>query len=118
MVNRKLFRPNLAEPKEAFVPRPSLTATLQAAPAPRKKPAPPDQTFAENFYFVKQMQSRTPVAVVLDGGEVLHGTVEWYDRDCIKLTRYGSPNLLIYKHAIRYMYKDGDDAAHGGANGQ
>jgi RNA chaperone Hfq len=118
MVNRKLFRPSLAEPKEAFVPRPSQAATLQTAPAPRKKPAPPDQTFAENFYFVKQMQSRTPVAVVLDGGEVLHGTVEWYDRDCIKLTRYGSPNLLIYKHAIRYMYKDGDDAAHGGTNGQ
>jgi host factor-I protein len=117
MVNRKLFRPSLAEPKEAFVPRPSQT-TLQTAPGPRKKPAPPDQTFAENFYYVKQMQSRTPVAVVLDGGEVLHGTVEWYDRDCIKLTRYGSPNLLIYKHAIRYMYKDGEDAAHGGTNGQ
>jgi RNA chaperone Hfq len=117
MVNRKLFRPSLAEPKEAFTPRPSQAA-LQPAPAPRKKPAPPDQTFAENFYFVKQMQSRTPVAVVLDGGEVLHGTVEWYDRDCIKLTRYGSPNLLIYKHAIRYMYKDGEDAAHGGTNGQ
>ena len=118
MVNRKLFRPNLGEPKEAFVPRSSQAATLQAAAAPRKKPAPPDQTFAENFYFVKQMQSRTPVAVVLDSGEVLHGTVEWYDRDCIKLTRYGSPNLLIYKHAIRYMYKDGEEAAHGGPNGQ
>ena len=59
--------------------------------APRKKPAPPDQTYAENFYYVKQMQSRTPVAVVLTDGEVLRGTVEWYDRDCIKLTRYGSP---------------------------
>ena len=40
---------------------------------------------------MKQMQSRTPVAVVLTDGEVLRGTVEWYDRDCIKLTRYGSP---------------------------
>jgi len=64
------------------------------------------------------MQSRTPVAVVLDDGQVLHGTVEWYDRDCIKLTRYGSPNLLIYKHAIRYLYKDGEDAEQGGTNGQ
>ena len=44
------------------------------------------------------MQARTPVAVVLTDGETLRGTVEWYDRDCIKLTRYGSPNLLIYKH--------------------
>ena len=79
---------------------------------------PPEQTHAENFYFVKQMQSRTPVAVVLNDGEVLRGTVEWYDRDCIKLTRFGSPNLLVYKHCIKYLYKEGEDAAQGGTNGQ
>jgi len=117
MVNRKLFRPSLTEVKEPYTPR-STQSSPRSEPAPRKKPAPPDQTFAENFYYVKQMQSRTPVAVVLSDGEVLRGTVEWYDRDCIKLTRYGSPNLLIYKHCIRYLYKDGEDAAHGGTNGQ
>ncbi len=118
MVNRKLFRPVLAEAKDTFVPRPSQPAPQAAsAAAPRKKPAPPDQTYAENFYFVKQMQSRTPVAVVLMDGEVLHGTVEWYDRDCIKLTRYGSPNLLIYKHSIRYLYKDGDEPVNVSSNG-
>jgi host factor-I protein len=118
MVNRKLFRPALNEMKEpaAFSPRQSQPSP-QSAP-PRKKPAPPDQTFAENFYYVKQMQSRTPVAVVLTDGEVLRGTVEWYDRDCIKLTRFGSPNLLIYKHCIRYLYKEGDEASQGGTNGQ
>jgi host factor-I protein len=116
MVNRKLFRPTLTEVKEQqFAPRP-----VQAAPQPqpRKKPAPPEQTHAENFYFVKQMQSHSPVAVVLTDGEVLHGTVEWYDRDCIKLTRNGSPNLLVYKHCIKYLFKDGEDAAQGGSNGQ
>jgi RNA chaperone Hfq len=118
MVNRKLFRPTLTEVKEQFAPRPVQVAPQQVPPPPRKKPAPPEQTHAENFYYVKQMQSRTPVAVVLNDGEVLRGTVEWYDRDCIKLTRYGSPNLLIYKHCIRYLYKDGEDAANGGTNGQ
>jgi len=116
MVNRKLFRPPLAEAKEQYGGRPS-----QAAPqsgAPRKKPAPPDQTFAENFYYVKQMQARTSVAVVLNDGETLHGIIEWYDQDCIKLTRFGSPNLLIYKHCIRYVYKEGDESAQGGTNGQ
>jgi host factor-I protein len=117
MVNRKLFRPSLTEVKDPYPPRPPQ-ASQRSEPAPRKKPAPPEQTFAENFYYVKQMQSRTPVAVVLSDGEVLRGTVEWYDRDCIKLTRYGSPNLLIYKHCIRYLYKDGEDAANGGTNGQ
>ncbi|HTS11119.1 MAG TPA: RNA chaperone Hfq [Candidatus Limnocylindrales bacterium] len=116
MVNRRLFRPPL-EMKEAYAPRPSQPGP-QSGPAPRKKPAPPEQTHAENFYYVKQMQSRTPVAVVLTDGETLHGTVEWYDRDCIKLTRYGSPNLLVYKHCIKYLYKDGDEASQGGTNGQ
>jgi host factor-I protein len=117
MVNRKLFRPSLTEVKDQFAaPRPVQAMPQQAAP--RKKPAPPEQTHAENFYFVKQMQSRTPVAVVLNDGEVLHGTVEWYDRECIKLTRYGSPNILLYKHSIKYLYKDGDEAAQGGTNGQ
>src|SRR5580658_9917924 len=117
MVNRKLFRPALNEMKEpaAFSPRQPQPAP-QSAP-PRKKPAPPDQTFAENFYYVKQMQSRTPVAVVLTDGEILRGSVEWYDRDCIKLTRYGSPNLLVYKHCIKYLYKEGEDAAQGGVSG-
>ncbi len=116
MVNRKLFRPALTDMKDQYSPRPA-SAGPQSTP-PRKKPAPPEQTFAENFYYVKQMQARTPVAVVLTDGEVLRGTVEWYDRDCIKLTRDGSPNLLIYKHFIRYVYKEGEEAAHGGSNGQ
>jgi host factor-I protein len=119
MVNRKLFRPNLTEVKEPYPVRtPQPNNGQQNGPMPRKKPAPPEQTHAENFYYVKQMQSRNPVAVVLNDGEVLHGTVEWYDRDCIKLTRYGSPNLLIYKHSIKYLYKDGEEAALGGTNGQ
>jgi host factor-I protein len=119
MVNRKLFRPTLTDvkdQKEQFVPR-AVQAAPQQVP-PRKKPAPPEQTHAESFYFVKQMQARTPVAVVLTDGEVLHGTVEWYDRDCIKLTRFGSANLLVYKHSIKYLYKDGDEASQGGTNGQ
>ena len=79
MVNRKLFRPSLAEPKEAYVPRPSQPAAPQPTSAPRKKPAPPDQTFAENFYYVKQMQAKTAMVFVLRDGETLHGTIEWYD---------------------------------------
>ena len=118
MVNRKLFRPNLTEMKEQQrAPRP-VHAPPQQMPPPRKKPAPPDQTYAESFYYVKQKQARTPVAVVLDNGEVLRGIVEWYDRECIKLTRVGSPNVLLYKHVIKYVYKDGDEAALGGTNGQ
>jgi len=110
-VNRKLIRPSLTELKEQYAQRP--LPGIQ-----RRKPAPPEQTHAENFYYVKQMQARTPIAVVLSTGEVLQGTLEWYDRDCIKLTRYGKPNLLIFKHAIKYIYKAGEEYAQGGSNGQ
>jgi host factor-I protein len=72
---------------------------------PAKKTAPPEQTNAEQFYFSKQMQSKTPMIVVLTDGEQLEGVVEWYDRCCIKLNREGEPNLLLYKHCIKYLFK-------------
>jgi sRNA-binding regulator protein Hfq len=56
------------------------------------------------------MAARTPMVVVLTDGEVLHGVIEWYDRDCIKVNRTDGPNLLVLKHVIKYMYKEnGDD---------
>jgi len=75
-----------------------------------KKPAPPEQTNAENFYYQKQMQSRTPMVIVLQDGEQIHGVIEWYDRTCIKVNREnGEPNLMIYKLAIKYMFKEGEN---------
>ena len=75
-----------------------------------KKLAPPEQTNAENFYYQKQMQSRTPMVIVLRDGEEVHGIIEWYDRNCIKVNREnGDPNLMIYKPAIKYMFKEGEN---------
>ena len=75
-----------------------------------RKVTPPEQTNAENFYYQKQMQSRTPMVVVLRDGEEVRGIIEWYDRQCIKVNRdNGGPNLMIYKPAIKYMYKEGEN---------
>jgi sRNA-binding regulator protein Hfq len=72
-----------------------------------RKTAPPEQTNAENFYYQKQMQSRTPMVIVLRDGEEVHGVIEWYDKTCIKVIREdGAPNLMIYKPAIKYMFKE------------
>jgi len=72
-----------------------------------RKSAPPEQTNAENFYYQKQMQSRTPMVIVLQDGEEVHGIIEWYDKACIKVIREdGRPNLMIYKPAIKYMFKE------------
>ncbi len=94
-VNRKLIRPSLTELKEQIAVRPQ-----------RRKPTPPEQTNAENFYYVKQMQARTPMVVVLQDGERVHGVIEWYDKYCIKVNRIAEPNLLIYKTNIKYVYKE------------
>ena len=94
-MNRKLIRPTLSEIQDQMGTR-----------LPRKKPTPPEQTNAENFYYLKQMQARTPMVVVLDAGESIHGVIEWYDKNCIKVHRANEPNLMIMKTAVRYMYKE------------
>ena len=97
--NRKLIRPNIVAGKEPMnVPR---------RDQPLKKIVPPDQTNAENFYYMKQMQAKTPMVVVLKDGEALEGIIEWYDKCCLKFNREGAPNLLLYKSNIKYMYKAG-----------
>lgn len=74
--------------------------------APRNKPAPPEVTNAENFYYLKQMSAKTPMVIILTDGEEIRGSIEWYDRTCLKVNREGAPNLLIQKHCIKYLFKE------------
>ncbi len=91
--------------------RPSLSDVRRDPSAPRgvRKGAPPDQTNAESFYYLKQMQARTPIVVRLVDGEELRGWIEWYDKDAIKLNRESAPNLLLQKSAIKYLYKEEEE---------
>ena len=73
------------------------------------KAAPPETTNAENFYYLKQMNAKTPMVVVLTDGEQVRGSIEWYDRTSIKVNREGAPNLLIQKHCIKYVYKQDEE---------
>ena len=102
MINRKLIRPTLSEIQDQMGTR------MQ-----RRKPAPPEQTNAENFYYIKQMQARTPMVVVLDTGDEIRGVIEWYDKNCIKVHRANEPNLLIMKSAVRFMYKQSENKNNG-----
>ena len=118
-MNRKLIRTTLAEVKERemqaqqarrIVPEPRPEPTTPTPhphqPAGQKKKIPPEQTNAESFYYKKQMDAHTPMVLVLRDNEELRGTIEWYDKNSIKLHRDEGPNLLILKHNIKYMYKD------------
>ncbi|MGB8979515.1 MAG: RNA chaperone Hfq [Terriglobales bacterium] len=87
---------------------PSERRERDRSAAPAKTVTPSEQTNAENFYYQKQMQTKTPMVVVLRDGEEVRGIIEWYDKTCIKLNRSGAPNLMIYKPAIKYMFKEGE----------
>lgn len=97
--NRKLVRPRLNEAK----------ASSQAARTTRKKQIPPERTNAEAFYYLKQMNNRTPMKVILIDGEVLEGHIEWYDKHCLKINREAAPNLLVMKSCIKFMYKANEE---------
>jgi host factor-I protein len=105
--NRKLIRPTLREGRSSENGDRMERRTNGAANS--KKTPPPEQTHAENFYYQKQMQTKTPMVIVLQDGEQIHGVIEWYDKHCIKVTRDSSANLLIYKPSIKYMYKEGEE---------
>lgn len=73
--------------------------------AERKKIPPPTETNAEIYYYKKQIDSHTLMVIVLSDGEEIEGTIEWYDRDALKVNRKDKPNILLLKHNIKYMYK-------------
>jgi len=61
---------------------------------------------AELFYLQKQIHTQTPMVIVLEDGERVEGCIEWYDRNSIKVR--GRMKGLVYKSAIKYMYKVGE----------
>ena len=105
-VNRKLIRPDLSEMKEQ----------RQTTPKPyrARRPIPPEQTSAESFYYLKQMTNQTRMVIVLKDGEQIRGTIEWYDKNALKVNRTHEPNILLLKDNIKYMYKEDEDKSQEG----
>ncbi len=95
MSNRKLIRPDVGDARRTEAPR-----------GVRRKTSPPEQTNAEEFYYLKQMQARTPLVLRLVNGDELRGWIEWYDKSAIKFHRHDEPNLLIPKSSILYLFKE------------
>lgn len=76
-------------------------------PPKKSKTPPPDETFEEASYLKALGEKQKAVTVKLLGGEVVRGWVEYYDRNMIRLTREGAPNLFIFKHEIMWISEDG-----------
>jgi host factor-I protein len=109
--NRKLIRPALNRVDHPRTEGERRERTDRPDRTNGKKLAPPEQTHAENFYYQKQMQGKTPMVLVLQDGEEIHGIIEWYDKYCLKVNRIGSANLLIYKPSIKYMFKESESGS-------
>jgi sRNA-binding regulator protein Hfq len=106
--NRKLIRPSLSALKEQQEERERRGGPQGVGPQRTRRAFPPGQTNAESFYYLKQMQNQTPMALVLTDGEILHGVIEWYDKACLKLNRKDGTHLVVYKESIKYLYKESD----------
>jgi len=61
---------------------------------------------AELFYLQKQIQLQTQMVFILEDGARIQGVIEWYDRNSIKVR--GKSRVLLYKTAIKYLYKAGE----------
>ncbi|MEP6924154.1 MAG: hypothetical protein ABI954_06795 [Pyrinomonadaceae bacterium] len=134
-MNRKLIRPNLADVKsqerdsqnnrdlrgDLVLNRTSVVANKinmhkdtddsveSAASSASKNRRPPQvETNAEIFYYKKQIDSHTLMIIVLQDGEEIEGTIEWYDRNALKINRKNAANILLLKHNIKYMFKAED----------
>jgi host factor-I protein len=114
--NRRLIRPSLnrndhnhSHNQAPMERRERSDRAERPAGGGGKKIPPPETTNAENFYYQKQMQGKTAMVIVLRDGELIHGVIEWYDKNCLKVNRTSAPNLVIYKPAIKYMYKEGEN---------
>ena len=103
---------------------PPARAAPVAAPAPttakrQRSASPVPRTFhatqheehgsnrqAELFYLQKQIQQQTPMIFVMEDGARVQGVIEWYDRHSIKVR--GKSRVLVFKSAIKYLYKAGE----------
>ena len=131
-MNRKLIRTRLSEIKDREAQQPrepgaadGATATRSnaaagdgiprvqagasgngsASAAANRKRQPTAETNAEVFYYKKQIETHTPMVILLQDGEEIEGTIEWYDRSALKINRKSAPNVMLLKHNIKYMYK-------------
>ena len=72
----------------------------------KHKSPPPESTNQEATYLKYLVDKQRPVAVKLADGSTMRGFIEYYDRNMLRLTREGEPNLFIYKNQIAYVEEE------------
>ena len=75
--------------------------------AKRGRTPPPEDTLEEAAFLKALGEKQKPVSVKLMDGQTVQGWIEYYDKNMVRLTRVGAPNLFIFKHEIMYIAEDG-----------
>jgi len=85
-----------------------VAMSFRGIPRPSKKgkSPPPEETFEEAAYLKSLGEKQKPVVIKLLDGELVKGWIEYYDRNMVRVTREGAPNLFIFKHQIMYIAED------------
>jgi host factor-I protein len=76
-------------------------------PAKHSRTPPPEETSEEAAFLKALGEKQKPVSIKLMDGQIMRGWIEYYDKNMVRLTREGAPNLFIYKHEIVYIAEDG-----------
>jgi host factor-I protein len=75
--------------------------------AKRGRTPPPEDTFEEAAFLKALGEKQKAVSLKLMDGQMVQGWIEYYDKNMVRLTRQGAPNLFIFKHEIMYIAEDG-----------
>jgi host factor-I protein len=73
----------------------------------RGRTPPPEETFEEASFLKSLGEKQKPVTLKLMDGQIVRGWIEYYDKNMVRLTREGAPNLFIFKHEIMYIAEEG-----------
>jgi host factor-I protein len=85
----------------------AFRAQGSANAAKRGRTPPPEETLEEASFLKALGEKQKMVTVKLMDGQTVSGWIEYYDKNMVRLTREGAPNLFIFKHEIMYIAEDG-----------
>lgn len=93
----------------------SMAANDRGRGKPRRKPKPgrqsppPESTGREAGFLFKARDMQAVMVIETVDGRTLKGTIEYYDRDMIKLVPAEGPGLFMRKSEIRSIIPEQDD---------
>lgn len=70
--------------------------------------APDPNPGNEAFYLQQHSEHKTPMLVKLTNGDEIHGWIEYYDLNFIRITVHNGPNRFLFKKDILFISEDMD----------